>query len=96
MKKLVIFLFVFSSLLACKQNKNSNPTEEETVSKEIAYATFGEKIDDAKAKTADQMLLLYKDMKVGDTINSKMRATINEVCSMKGCWMTLKMDMRAK
>lgn len=31
-------------------------------------------------------------MKPGDTINTKVKAEIIEVCSKKGCWMTLDMD----
>jgi hypothetical protein len=30
-------------------------------------------------------------MNVGDSINSKMVAKVNEVCQAKGCWMTLNL-----
>jgi hypothetical protein len=35
------------------------------------------------------MLNHYKNMNVGDSINSKMMATVIDVCQAKGCWMTL-------
>ena len=34
----------------------------------------------------------YKSMNVGDSINSKMIAKVNDVCQAKGCWMKLDLE----
>ena len=75
-----------------KISKDTTENKVEDVKKEIAYASFGMEINDADALTSERMMGHYKTMKEGDTINSKMSAKINEVCSAKGCWMTLDMD----
>lgn len=92
MKKLVLLLAVCLTVLSCKNDKKTNDKEVEVQEvKEIAYASFGKEINDADALTSERMMEHYKAMKAGDTINSKMRGKIVEVCSKKGCWMTLDM-----
>jgi len=92
MKKIVLFLTIGLALIACKNESKNTETIVEEVKEEIAYASFGMEINDADALESNRMMEHYKSMKEGDTINSKMRAKINEVCSAKGCWMTLDMD----
>jgi hypothetical protein len=93
--KNLILLFVFSLvIISCKNDKQT--TEQEVVvegelNEELAYASFGMEINDANALTSERMMEHYKSLKPGDTLNSKMTAKINEVCSKKGCWMTLDM-----
>lgn len=56
----------------------------------IAFAqsqTFGEKLSDAKAVEATS---LNKKMQDKETMQVKLTGEINEVCQMKGCWMTVK------
>lgn len=95
MKKLILLLAVSFAFVSCKNE--AQKTEEEVVtegplSEEIAYASFGMEINDADALTSERMMEQYKGLKAGDTLNTKMMAKINEVCSAKGCWMTLDMD----
>ncbi len=92
MKKIVLFLTIGLALTACKNESKNTETIVEEVKEEIAYASFGMEINDADALESNRMMEHYKSMKEGDTINSKMKAKINEVCSAKGCWMTLDMD----
>ncbi|WP_296312363.1 DUF4920 domain-containing protein [Winogradskyella sp. UBA3174] len=96
MKKLVLLLVFSLAMFSCKNEKQTTENEDIVVegeqSKEMAYASFGMDITDADALTSDRMMDHYKTLKVGDTINSKMSAKIVEVCSKKGCWMTLDMD----
>ena len=94
MKKTILLLAFSLALFSCKNEEKT--TEEKTIEekapeakKEIAYASFGKEITDADALSGDSMMENYKDLKVGDTINSKMKGKIIEVCSKKGCWMTL-------
>jgi len=92
MKKIILFLALSLTFIACKNETQTTENKVEDTKKEIAYASFGMKINDADALASELMMEDYKTMKEGDTINSKMRAKINEVCSAKGCWMTLDMD----
>ena len=89
MKKYLIFLLAVSFLMACKNEPKKDAVLDETINEEIAYASFGEKIVADDALTTELMAVQYKSMKIGDTIDTKMSAKINEVCSTKGCWMKL-------
>lgn len=83
---LMLILFVFS----CKSKEKS--TEEPKVAKEeIAYASYGDKITNDNVWSTKQISETYESMKVGDTVNAKISAEVNEVCQAKGCWMTLKL-----
>lgn len=52
------------------------------------YDYFGEKInqEDAKEITA------LSTVSMNDTLSMKLTGTVEEVCQMKGCWMTLKSE----
>lgn len=91
MKYIFTFLILFTLIISCK-DKAQQPEEPEVVTEEIAYASFGDKIDDDNVMTTKQMTDTYNSMTVGDTINAKMTATVIEVCQAKGCWMTLNLD----
>lgn len=55
----------------------------------VAFAqsqTFGEDLSDAKAVKTKS---LAKSMKDKETMEVKLTGEINEVCQMKGCWMTV-------
>ena len=92
MKKIILFTALCLTFIACKNETKTAETTVEEVKEEIAYASFGMEINDADALEPERMMEHYKTMKVGDTINSKMKGKIKEVCSAKGCWMTLDMD----
>ncbi len=44
------------------------------------------------AISATEMMDHYKSMVAGDSLNSKMRAKVDEVCQVKGCWMKLNLE----
>jgi hypothetical protein len=92
MKKTFLFAVLGLVFMSCKNDPKTVENKVEEVKKEIAYASFGQEITDADALESERMMEHYKTMKPGDTINSKMKAKIIEVCSAKGCWMTLDMD----
>lgn len=75
-----------NNLTADKDIKVAEPKEVA-----VAYASFGDKIMADKALTKEQMLQKYKTLKAGDTINVKFKSKIKEVCSKKGCWMSLEL-----
>lgn len=79
-------------LTACKQEK-AKKQQQETTSQAIAYDSFGAKITADKVLTANEMLANFKTLKVGDTIAVKFTSTIKELCTNKGCWMKLPLDV---
>ena len=89
MKKVLKVCLIFSLVFAaCKENKK---TEKNNKTTEVAvnYDSFGDKISDKGVINAKTMLETFKSLKAGDTLSVKFAATINEVCSKKGCWMKL-------
>ncbi len=80
-----VALLIFTS---CK-NEKTKQTEEKVITVEENYTSYGDKITDDKAMTADEMLAKFETMAVGDTVAVKFASKINEVCSKKGCWMKL-------
>ena len=95
MKKILVFVLVGALIVACKENKTqSESVETNTIveeTPEVAYMSIGKSITEEDAISSRRMLDHYSAMKVGDTVNAKMRGTISEVCTKKGCWMTLDM-----
>ena len=89
MNKYITFLFAVGLFTACKNEPKNNTVLEENKTEKIAYASFGKEIPVEGAISSIEMYNLYKNMAVGDTIVSKVTATINDVCSAKGCWMKL-------
>lgn len=82
------------SIVSCN-NTDKNPEAIETVeveTKELAYASFGDKIEADNAMTASEINEKYKSMKPGDTLQTKVMAKVNSVCQAKGCWMRLGLD----
>lgn len=89
MRKVVIFALLVTVVFACK-----NEAKTETVEKaeEVAYASFGKEIIADDAIETSSMAKHYAGMNAGDSLDTKMIATVNEVCQAKGCWMTLKLE----
>lgn len=92
MKKIILLLAISLTVFSCKNEVKSVETTVEDPKPEIAYASFGEKITDADVLTSERIMEHYKALKVGDTVNTKIKGKIIEVCSKKGCWMTLDID----
>jgi hypothetical protein len=92
MKRILLLLVLIA--VSCKNDKkgqNTDQQNEEAVSAELAYASFGEEIDDRDVLTSSEMMIKYNEMKAGDTLMVKTTGKIQEVCSKKGCWMKLDM-----
>lgn len=53
---------------------------------------FGADFEVKDTKNNNEMLALYQDMKVGDTLEVQYKSEINSVCQKKGCWVRLKLD----
>lgn len=90
--KPVTLLIIFVLLLnSCKKKSEESEKIIEKVA-EVEYASFGKEIIADDAVASSSMANHYKTMNVGDSINSKMIAKVNEVCQAKGCWMTLNLE----
>ena len=78
MKNILALLLIFGLLISCKNE-----------TKELAYSSYGKEITDTDALSSERLMAHFDTMKVGDTLNTKMKGAITEVCSKKGCWMKL-------
>ncbi|WP_338733040.1 DUF4920 domain-containing protein [Mangrovimonas cancribranchiae] len=92
MKKIFGLLVMISVLVSCKdaQKENTEQTTENT--EEIAEATyvpFGAKVEADNAIDAAKMKETFEALPVGDSLDTKLTATVNSVCQTKGCWMKL-------
>lgn len=92
MKKILILGVVLAAFVGCKDAKNNEKTTvktEEVKATEMAYASFGEKIEADEALSITEINKKYNNMQVGDTLDVKFTSKINSVCASKGCWMRL-------
>ena len=74
-------------IVACNSAKKDTNKENKIV--ENTYSSFGDTVSASDYLSSNDALSNYKALKLGDTINLKFNANIKEVCSKKGCWMTL-------
>ncbi len=89
--KSIFFAFICVFMLnSCKKETKTPEAPLEAVV-ETAYKSFGMSIIPDDAIAAKSMGEHYKTMNLGDSINSKMIAKVDEVCQAKGCWM--KVDL---
>lgn len=100
MKKLLL-LPILLMIIACgtndsKQEKpetettSENPLEEKDLSIETD-SQFGEEFESAEIKSDSEMLAVYKDLKLGDTLQVQFQSEVQSVCAKKGCWMKLEL-----
>ena len=82
-KHFLIVVCIAFLIVGCKNNK------EETEVKKTSYKSFGNKINNDKALTKEEMAEKFYTLTEGDTLNVKFASTVNKVCVKKGCWMKL-------
>jgi len=88
MKKLIIAIFVFATIVACKK-------EETKVIAEVApekFQSFGDSITVDGAITKEELFEKFETLKEGDTVDVKFRSEIKDVCQKKGCWMNMDLS----
>jgi hypothetical protein len=96
MKKILFFITICGTLLACEQTQNTQNTEEETevttiVEEETVKTTtgfYGEKISEEGAISSAE---LKNSLAENDSATFKVTGKIAETCVKKGCWMTVDM-----
>ena len=89
MKSVTLLIICVLVLNSCKKKTGESEVTKQV--EQIEYASFGKEIMASDAVASSSMANHYKTMNVGDSINSKMIAKVNEVCQAKGCWMTLNL-----
>ena len=87
MNKIGIVMLLSFVIVACNSAKKDTNKENKIV--ENTYSSFGDTVSASDYLSSNDALSNYKALKLGDTINLKFNANIKEVCSKKGCWMTL-------
>lgn len=90
MKAVIVIVICLFTLNSCKKKKEEHNIVDKK--EDIQYISFGKKIIANDAIAATSMAYHYKTMLVGDSINSKMRARVTNVCKVTGCWMTLDLE----
>ena len=91
MKSITLVVICILMLNSCK-NKTEKASGNSVKIKKTEYKSIGKAIITNDAIAATSMLAHYKTIQVGDSINSKIIAEVNEVCQAKGCWMRLNLD----
>ena len=88
MKKIGIVMMLSFVIVACNSAKKDAKKENKIV-ENTTYSSFGDTISSLYYLSSNDAISNYNTLKLGDTINLKFNANIKEVCSKKGCWMTL-------
>ena len=87
MKNQLLILLTLIFLFSCKE-KHSNRTPVQVQS--TTYNLYGDVFKTDSILSLDE--LSQKIEKIGDTLQLTLKGTIKEVCTKKGCWMTLSME----
>lgn len=86
MKKSLIIIFTFIFAFSCKEKQNSRiPVHLQTKT----YDLYGDGFETDSILSLDQFS--EKIINFGDTLQLTLKGNIKDVCSKKGCWMTLSM-----
>lgn len=94
-RKIVVCVLFVSLLISCKnqtsqkKEKDANVEQESVSQAETTYTSVGEEIEAKGALAVKEMSQKYQDLKIGDTLQVKFKATVVSVCKKKGCWMNL-------
>ena len=87
MKNTVYLFLLIIFLYSCNQktNKGQSPIQVNS----IVYDTYGAAMDAQSIVPINDISMSFLTMKKTDTMFAKVKGAIKEVCSKKGCWMTL-------
>lgn len=89
MKHILLIIILFSLLPSCKQKKHQGQPPVKVGSS--TYTTFGATLDAQSVLPINDLATTFLTLKKTDTLFTKFQGRIKEVCSKKGCWMTLDM-----
>tara|TARA_B100000768_G_C11243161_1_gene360544 strand:+ start:504 stop:1001 length:498 start_codon:yes stop_codon:yes gene_type:complete len=89
MKNSIIITLLTISLSSCKQTVHL--AQSPVTIGSVVYQGYGAKIDMQSVMSMGDLNKSYQTMSPLDTVYAKVEGKILEVCSKKGCWMTLEM-----
>ena len=90
MKSFNIFIVFLVVLNSCKQQEKFQQTADEmpVTGKHLAV---GKEMDTLGVELSAAMMDKYQGLQVSDTLNTRFKAEVTEVCQAKGCWMRVKL-----
>jgi hypothetical protein len=94
MKNLLYAFAMALLMISCNDSKKNETASAETEAQEIAYQSFGDKIDDKGVLSSIEIQEKFKSLKQGDSVVVKFKSEVKAVCQSKGCWM--RMDLGAE
>ena len=89
MKNILLIAITFLFLYSCKQKIQTAQPPIQVGS--TIYEVYGTALDAQSVLPMRDLATSFSTMKTTDTLFAKVQGTIKEVCSKKGCWMTLDM-----
>ncbi len=91
MKKINISIVLLLCIHFCSAQK-ANDTHLNPDQPLVDYISYGKKIAANDALNDTQLSKEYATMAISDTLSTKFRATVTDVCKAKGCWMKLQLQ----
>jgi len=92
MKKLIVLPALMLAMVACQngnqghENDGMDSASAEAAAPAAQIAYFGAEINEEGALSASEAMAQLGEM---DSVNLKLTGTIDKVCQVKGCWMTM-------
>ncbi|MDA7706233.1 MAG: DUF4920 domain-containing protein [Flavobacteriaceae bacterium] len=87
MKNYLLVIILTFSLYSCKQKVQSVQSPVQVGS--TVYDVYGAALDAQSVLPISDLAMSFSTMQKTDTLFTKVQGTIKEVCTKKGCWMTL-------
>ena len=87
MKNTLLIIILAISLFSCKQK--TQPAQSPVQVGSTVYEVYGAGLDAQSVLPMNDLAMSFSTMKKTDTLFTKVQGTIKEVCTKKGCWMTL-------
>ena len=87
MKNTFLIVILTISLFSCKQKAQTAQSPIQVGS--TVYEVYGAALDAQSVLPMNDLAMSFSTMKKTDTLFTKVQGTIKEVCTKKGCWMTL-------
>jgi hypothetical protein len=87
MKFFIPLIVLIVSLISCKQK--AQPAQAPIQADSTVYQVYGTVLDAQSVLPINDLMDSFSTMKKTDTLFAKVQGRIKEVCSKKGCWMTL-------
>ena len=88
MKRFNILLVFFVLSFGCLAQEN----QKESSVDGTQYKVFGEEFNGSGYVSTEKMTEKYNGMNAADSLQVKMKATVTDVCRVKGCWMKLQLQ----